>query len=75
MTARVLCATDRAPGTDVKDDSAPDLNTPGFEPVTQWSEVECCTIRPNAPPWGPFDLLVLKVLVWGHLMNLSQNYL
>ncbi len=25
------------------------MNTPGFEPVTQWSEVECSTARPSAP--------------------------
>ncbi len=33
----------QAPGNEIKDESAPDLNTPGFEPVTQWSEVECST--------------------------------
>ncbi len=33
------------------------MNTPGFEPGTQWSEVECSTARPSAPrrqsvcPW------------------------
>ncbi len=41
---RVLWATDRrAPGNETKDESAPDLNTPGFELETQWSEVECST--------------------------------
>ncbi len=33
----------------MKDERAPDLNTPGFEPGTQWSEVECFTSRPNEP--------------------------
>ncbi len=27
------------PGNDTKDETPPDLNTPGFEPGTQWSEV------------------------------------
>ena len=27
-------------------ESTPDLNTPGFEPGTQWSEDECATARP-----------------------------
>ena len=25
------------------------MNTPGFEPWTQWSEVECSTARPSTP--------------------------
>ncbi len=36
----------------MKDERAPDLNTPGFEPETQWSEVECSTPRPSAPRWS-----------------------
>ena len=40
---RVLWATHRAPGNEVKDERAPDMNTPGFKPGTQWSEVECYT--------------------------------
>ena len=49
LTAGVLWATDRAPGNETKDERAPDMNTPGFEPGTQWSEVECSTARPSAP--------------------------
>ncbi len=25
------------------------MNTPGFEPGTQWSEIECSTARPSTP--------------------------
>ncbi len=28
--------TDRAPGNETTDESAPDINTPGFEPGTKW---------------------------------------
>ncbi len=42
-------ATDRRPDNEMKDESAPDLNTRGFEPGTQWSEVECSTAEPKAP--------------------------
>ncbi len=35
--------TDRAPGNEIKDKSAADLNAPDFELGTQWSEVECST--------------------------------
>ncbi len=31
------------------------MNTPGFEPVTQWSEVECSTARPSAPRYVQMD--------------------
>ncbi len=47
--------TDRALGKKMKEESAPDLNTPGFEPGAQWSEVECSTIRPSAPRGTKFD--------------------
>ncbi len=40
--------TDRAPGNEMKDESPPDLNTPGFVPGTQRSEVECSIPRPSA---------------------------
>ena len=33
------------PGNEVKDERTPDMNSPGFEPRTQWSEVECFTAR------------------------------
>ena len=36
-------------GNEMKDERAPDLNTPGFEPGTQWSEVKCSAARPSAP--------------------------
>ena len=32
-------------GNEMKDERTPDMNTPGFEPGTQWSEVECFTAR------------------------------
>ncbi len=35
------------PGNEMKDKSAPDLITLGFEPRTQWSEVECSTAQPR----------------------------
>ncbi len=37
----VLGATDRAPGNETKGERALDMNTPGFEPGSHWSEVEC----------------------------------
>ncbi len=45
VTARVVLAMDRPPGNETKDESVTDLNTPGFEPETQCSEVECSTKR------------------------------
>ncbi len=36
-------------GNETKDERAPDMTTPGFEPRTQWFEVECSTARPYAP--------------------------
>ncbi len=36
------------PGNEMKDERAPDLNTPGCKHGTQWSEVECSTARPSA---------------------------
>ncbi len=45
LTARVLWATDREPGNEMKDERAPDLNTPGYEPGTQWSEANCSSMR------------------------------
>ena len=33
---------------EMKDESASDLNTPCFEPESQWSDVECSTARPSA---------------------------
>ncbi len=47
--ARVLWAEDWAQGNETKDESAPVMNTLGFEPGTQWSEVECSIARPSAP--------------------------
>ncbi len=41
--------TDRPPGNETKDESARNLNTPGFETGTQWSEVEYSIARPSAP--------------------------
>ncbi len=35
-----------------KDGNAPDLNSPGSEPGTQWSEVESSTARPSPPHGG-----------------------
>ncbi len=35
---------DRVPGNKTKDERAPDMNTPGFEPGTQWSEVDSSTL-------------------------------
>ncbi len=35
------------------------MNTPGFEPGTQWSEVECSTARPSAPRSVSVCLFVL----------------
>ncbi len=35
-------------GNGMKDESAPHLITPSFEPETQWSEVEYSTARPSA---------------------------
>ncbi len=40
---------DRVPGNVMKDESAPDVKTTGFQPGTQWSDVECSTTRPSAP--------------------------
>ncbi len=34
-------------GPGAKDESDPDLNTPGFKPGTKWSEIECSTVRPS----------------------------
>ena len=34
---------------EMKDESGSGLNTPGFEPATQWSEFECSTARTNTP--------------------------
>ena len=36
----------------MKDEGVPDLNTPGFEPGTQWSEIEYSTGRPSAPRYA-----------------------
>ncbi len=60
---RVLWATDREPGNEMKDESAPNWNTPVFEPGTQWSEVECSTARASAPRYC--DLKTFGRNLWG----------
>ncbi len=47
---------DRAPANVLKDERSPDLNTPCFEPGTQWSEVECAAARPSAPHFRKVSL-------------------
>ncbi len=64
LTARVLWATDRPPGNETKDESAPDLNTPGFEPEIQWSEVECSTTRPSTPRAKEWFSLPISYFIW-----------
>ncbi len=48
LNSQGLMSDGRAPGNEMKDESAPHLNTPGFEPRTQWSEIECSTAQPSA---------------------------
>ncbi len=43
----------------MKDASATDLNTPGFEPVTQWSEVGCSTAHPSALSFQEIQIVYL----------------
>ncbi len=40
----------------MKDERAPNVNTPGFESGTQWSEVKCSTTRPS--------ILVMKITLY-----------
>ena len=53
---------DRAPGNKMKDERAADLNTLGFEPGTQWSEVECSTARPSTLRYQP---VMLQYILYG----------
>ena len=36
-------------GNELKDESGPDLNIPGFPTGNQWSEVKCSTTWPSTP--------------------------
>ncbi len=49
LTAWVLWEIYCPSGNQKQDESTRDLDTPGSEPGTQWSEVECSTSRPWAP--------------------------
>ncbi len=69
LTARVLWATDRAPSNEIKDKSAPDLNTRGFELENQWSEIECSIPRTSAPCFLPS---VKFLLLPNHETDLRQ---
>ncbi len=48
------------PGHEIKD--APDLNTPGFEPGTQWSEVKCDCLPINQAHGGKISQKLLSSL-------------
>ncbi len=68
-----------APGKE-KDESAPDVNTPGLEPGTQWSEVECSSARPSTPQSMisemiyPRDIPEDILLFFPHLSNGSSRF-
>ncbi len=68
---------DRAPGNEMKGESAPDFNTPGFEPGTQWSKVECSTAQPSAPRFCKNETITLNVtdcIQVRHKLNHSINH-
>ncbi len=74
LTARVLWATDWAPGNGMKDESSPDLKTLGFEPGTQWFEVECSTARPSAPHMIGIESTSMDIRIYLLIVVLNLIY-
>ena len=62
------------PGSEMKGESAPDLETPGFEPGTQWSEVECYTARPAYRMPGVVGLSMHNFLLLSNSNDTSALY-